>query len=72
MLRIMAKKKNNNDSEHRGSADRHKEHKSVRIPMALYKKLTEIAQRNRRPITWQVQIALEEFAAANPPPTEQE
>jgi predicted DNA-binding protein len=57
MLATMPKKK--------PRADRHLPFKQVRIPLNLYEKLRELANRNDRPVSREIKRALEAHLRAN-------
>ncbi len=55
--------------------DRHKPHRTIRIPQALYDELEAIAQANERPVHWEARKALRrhidrEKQQHEPPPPE--
>jgi predicted DNA-binding protein len=48
--------------------DRHLPFKQVRVPLELYRRLQEIAERNDRPVSREIKRALEAHVRANQPP----
>lgn len=65
----MAKKKPTSP----GSSDRHKPRRSVALPPELVDLVEALAEKNRRPLVWEIRIALEEHLRAAkmwPPPEE--
>ena len=44
--------------------DQHKPHRLVRIPLELYDQLRKVAERNKRPVSWEIRLILEEGVRA--------
>jgi hypothetical protein len=59
MNATMAKKK--------PTGDRHLPFKQVRVPLELYRRLQELAERNDRPVSREIKRALEAHLRANAP-----
>lgn len=53
------------------SQDRHKDRNNLSVPTPHYEQLKKLAAKNRRPITWEVRVLLEDALRAAglwPPP----
>jgi N12 class adenine-specific DNA methylase len=64
MTATMAKKKAK-------EADRHREHKMVRLPLAYHNLVKELARKNKRAVTGEVLLSLDDYLRKNgiePPP----
>jgi hypothetical protein len=69
MLDMKEKRKRIGSSE-----DRHLSHRMLRVPEDLYLQFKKLAERNDRPMSWELRRALVELLTANGlwPPEEQE
>ncbi len=52
-------------SEKSRSADRHKPRRTISFKPSIYRKLQELARKNRRPLNWEAEIAALNHLAAN-------
>lgn len=48
----------------RHKKDRHKPFKQLRLPPALYERLVQLAETNKRPVSWEGRIAIEKHVEA--------
>ena len=53
------------------SKDQHKPHRLIRIPMELYDRLRQAAADNRRPVSWEIRIMLEDAVTVHEEKREQ-
>jgi predicted DNA-binding protein len=49
-----------------------KPYKMVRVPLELYERLRRVAKKQRRPVSWEIKIALENHVEKNGEPAPQE
>lgn len=61
----MAKRKNPVTKTENVQGDYHTARKMFRISDALHEQFRELARRNKRPMSWEIRIALENHLSAN-------
>jgi hypothetical protein len=65
MIGTMPRKKREGGKVEQAGEDRHLSHRMVRLPVAYHERLKELAKRHKRPLTWEVLLALDGYFREN-------